>query len=97
METQLRFVSKEEAHKLIDDAPGDGVLVLTYNQIIGVSDHGKYIRKKKSKKLVDKSVTVVLTDSKPVATLNLHNRLIKDFSEYHRENIVKTIMLSKLE
>lgn len=27
MEKQLRFVSKEEAHKLIDEMPGDGILV----------------------------------------------------------------------
>lgn len=97
MEKQLRFVSKEEAHKLIDNAPGNGVLILTYNNVIGISDLGQYVKKKKSKKLVDKSATLVLADSRPIITLNLHDRIVKDFSEYDREEIVKTIMLAKLE
>lgn len=97
MEKQLRFVSKEEAHKLIDEAPGNGVLILTYNNVVGISDHGQYVKKKKSKKMIDKSTTLVLADGRPIVTLNLHNNIIKDFSEYNRENIVKTIMLAKLE
>lgn len=97
MERQLRFVSKEEAHKLIDEAPGNEVLILTYNSVFGISNHGKYIKKKKSKKMIDKSTMLVLMDSRPVATLNLHDRIIKDLSSYNRENIVKTIMLAKLE
>lgn len=97
MERQLRFVSKEEAHKLIDEVPGNGVLILTYGDAIGMSDHGKYVKKKKSKKMIDKSATLVLADSRPIVTLNLHDKIIKDFSEYNGENIVKTIMLSQLE
>lgn len=97
MEKQLRFVSKEEAHKLIDEVPGNGVLVLTYDNMVGISDKGRYIKKRKSKRLVDKSVTLVLTDSRPVVTLNLHDKIIRDFSGYDRENIVKTIMLTQLE
>lgn len=54
-------------------------------------------KEKKSKRYVDKSKTVVLVDSKPIMVLNLHDQFIKDFSEYHRENIVRSIMLAKLE
>ena len=97
MEEQLRLVSKEEAHKLIDEAPGNVVLILTYSNAIGISDHGRYVKKRKSKKIIDKSITLVLADSRTVVTLNLHNRIIKDLSGYNRENIVKTIMLAKLE
>ena len=50
MEKQLKFVGKEEAHKLIDKMPGDSVLILKYNNIIGMSDRGKYVKKKRSKK-----------------------------------------------
>ncbi len=32
--TQLKFVSKEEAHKLIDDVPGDSVLIIQYSSIM---------------------------------------------------------------
>lgn len=97
MGEQLRFVSKEEAHKLIDGMPGNCVLVIKYNNIIGMSDNGKYVKKKRSKGYVDKSETLVLVDSRPILTLNLHDKFIKDFSEYNRENIVRSIMLAKLE
>ena len=97
MEQQLRFVSKEEAHRLIDDIPGEGVLIMTYNKMIGISDQGRYIKKKRSKKYVDKSTTLVLVDSRPILTLNLHNKIINDFSGYNREDIVRSIMLEKLE
>jgi hypothetical protein len=93
MGEQLRFVSKEEAHKLIDAMPGNCVLVIKYNNIIGMSDNEKYVKKKRGKRYVDKSETLVL----PILTLNLHDKFIKDFSEYNRENIVRSIMLAKLE
>lgn len=97
MGKQLRFVSKEEAHRLIDEMPGDGVLVIRYNRIVGISDQGKYIKKKKGRKYVDNSKSLVLIDNRPIMVLNLHDKLIKDFSEYSRESIVKSIMLAKLE
>lgn len=97
MEKQFRFVSKEEAHKLIDESPGNNVLILTYDNIIGMSNQGKYVKKKKSKKYVDRSETLVLIDTRPILTINLHNKIIKDFSGYNREDIVKSIMLAKLE
>lgn len=97
MEKQLRFVSKEEAHKLIDEMPGDGILVMTYDSFIGISDKGKYVKKKKSKRYIDKSKTLVLIDNSPILALNLHDKIIKDLTRYNRENVVKSIMLAKLE
>lgn len=97
MKRQLRFVSKEEAHKLIDESPGNNVLILTYDNIIGMSDQGKHIKKKRSKKYVDKSETLVLVDTRPILTINLHDKIIKDLSGYNREHIVKSIMLARLE
>ena len=97
MEGQLRFVSKEEAHKLIDESPGNNVLILTYDRIIGISDQGKHVKKKRSKKYVDKSETLVLIDTRPILTINLHDKIIKDLSNYNRENRVKSIMLARLE
>ena len=97
MEGQLRFVSKEEAHKLIDESPGNNVLILTYNDIIGMSDQGKHVKKKRSKKYVDTSKTLVLIDTRPIITINLHDKIIKDFSSYNREHIVKSIMVARLE
>lgn len=97
MEKQLRFVSKEEAHRLIDKMPGNNVLIITYDNSMGISDDGKFIKKKKSKRYIDKSKTMVLVENSPLMMLNLHDRFIKDFSEYNRENIVRSIMLAKME
>lgn len=93
METQLRHVTKEEAHRLIDSIQGDSVYVLTYDQSIGISDNGRLIKKKKSKKFVDKAKGLVLSQSR-ITTLNLHENFLKDYS---KEGIVRTIMLPKLE
>lgn len=96
MEAQLSFMSKDDAHKFIDSIPGDGVFVLTYSEKTGKSDNGKYIKKKKGNKLVDKAKVVVLSESQ-ITTLNLHNVFFNSFEEYKREGIVRTIMIPKLE
>lgn len=46
-------MSKEETYKLIDEVPGNRVLILTYNGTVGVSEHGKYIKKKSKKRLIN--------------------------------------------
>ncbi len=97
METQLKFVTKEEAHKMIDEVPGSSVLILTYDKKIGISNNGEYIKKKKGKKLVDNASVLVLAESNPIITLNLHNNFFNDFSSYRKEDIFKSIMLAKLE
>ena len=86
---QFRIVSKEEAHKLIDEVPGNKVMVLSYNNLIGISNYRKYIKKKKGKKLVDKYSIIILSESNPVITLNLHRLDLK--------NISKCIILPKIE
>ena len=95
--TQLKFVSKEEAHKLIDDVPGDSVLIIQYSSILGISDYGKHIKKKRGKKIVDKSSVIVFAQNNPVSTLNLHQHFFSDFSNYNGEKIVRSIFLQKLE
>ena len=93
---QLSFISKEDAHKIIDSIPGNGIFVLTYNEKLGMSDNGKYIKKKSGNKMVDKAKVVVLSESQ-ITTLNLHDVFFNSFEEYKREGIVKTIMIPKLE
>lgn len=48
---QLKRVSKEEAHKIIDEVPGNSLMVLTYDGIIGMSDYGKYMKKRRVRDL----------------------------------------------
>lgn len=86
---QFRIVSKEEAHKLIDDVPGNKVMILSYDSVIGISNYRKFIKKKKGKKLVDKYSIIILSESNPVITLNLHRLDLK--------NISKCIILPKIE
>ena len=97
METQFKFVSNKYAHDLIDKMPGDKVLVLTYKEKTGISDYGKRVKKKKGKKLVDKANVIVLAENDPVMTLNLHNKIFNDLSRNNRDDIVKSIVLVKLE
>ena len=55
MGMQLKFITKEEAHKLIDEMPGTRIMMLTYNSNIGISEDGRYIKKKCGKKYTDKA------------------------------------------
>ncbi len=97
METQLKLVSKEEAHRLIDEVPGDTIMILTYNSKIGISDTGRYVKKKKGITMVDKASVLVLAENNPVRTLNLHSKCLSGFSCYINEKIDKSILLPKLE
>ena len=49
MKMQLRKMTKEEAHRAIDETKGDTVFVLTYDKNIGISNNGKHVKKKKGK------------------------------------------------
>ena len=96
METQFRIVTKEEAHRFIDAAPGNTVILLTYNVMRGISDHGRHIRKKKGRMLANKASTIILCENDPVITLNLHDSYITEIPFADRENIIKSIILSKI-
>ena len=49
MEMQLKRVTKEELHRMIDEVPEDELMVLTYRKDTGISDNGKMLKKKKTK------------------------------------------------
>lgn len=96
METQLRIVTKEEAHRFIDAVPGNTVMMLTYNVMHGISDHGRHIRKKKGRRLANKASTIILCKNDPVITLNLHDSYITEIPYSNRDSMVKSIILSKI-
>lgn len=95
METQLRHVSREELHKMIDEIPEEELMVLTYRKDTGISDNGKKVKKKKTKILVDKATILILTESKPIRKVDLEG----NFSKFpmNRHNIMKSILLPQLE
>lgn len=85
---QFKIVSREEAHKIVDKAPTNSVIVLTYNGVIGMSDYGKRIKKRSGKRLIDKYPIIVLSDSRLITILNLHK--INDM-----KNISKSIIITR--
>ena len=95
MDTQLRYVTKEELHKIIDEMPGDKLMVMTYEKDTGISDKGRMIKKKKTKVYVDKATIIVMTESKPVRKGDLEGNFFK--LPYMNNNIIKTILLPQLE
>lgn len=95
MEMQRRYMTKEELHKMIDEIPEEELVVLTYKKDIGISDNGKILKKKKTKILVDRSTVIILTETKPIRKVDLEGNFYK--LPIIRENIIKTILLPKLE
>lgn len=95
METQLRHVTKEELHKMIDEIPEDELMVLTYKKDKGVSDNGKMLKKKRTKMLVDKATILILTETKPIRKVDLEGNF--GLFDINRENMVKTILFPQLE
>ena len=96
MDTQLKYVTKEELHKMIDEMPEEEIMVLTYKKDAGISDNGKMLKKKKTKKLVDKATLLILTESNPIRKVDLEGNFGL-FKTINRENIIKTILLPQLE
>ena len=60
MKMQLRYISKQELHKMIDEIPEEKLMVLTYKKDIGISDNGKMLKKKKTKNLEDKATLIIM-------------------------------------
>lgn len=96
MKTQLRHVTKEELHKMIDEIPEEELMVLTYKKDEGISDNGKKIKKKKTKILVDKATIIVLTENKPIRRVDLEGEFCK-IPIMNKRNIIKTILLPQRE
>ena len=95
MDTQLKYVTKEELHKMIDEMPGDELMVLTYKKDTGISDNGKMVKKKKTKVYVDKATIIVMSESKPIRKVDLEGNFFK--IPYMNNSIIKTILLPQLE
>ena len=95
MDTQLKYVTKEELHKMIDEMPGDELMVLTYKKDTGISDNGKMVKKKKTKVYVDKATIIVMSESNPIRKVDLEGNFFK--IPYMNNSIIKTILLPQLE
>ena len=92
----LKYISKEELHKMIDEIPEEKLIVLTYKKDIGISDNGEMLKKKKTKKLVNDATLLILTESNPIRKVDLEGNFGL-FKTINRENIIKTILFPQLE
>ena len=95
MDTQIRYMTKEELHKMIDEMPGDKLMVLTYKKDSGISDNGRMIKKKKTKVYVDQANIIVMSEANPIRKVDLEGNFFK--FPYTSSNIIKTILLPQLE
>lgn len=95
MDTQLKYVTKEELHRMIDETPGDELMVLTYKKDTGISDTGKMIKKKKTKVFVDRAKILVLTETKPIRKVDLEGEFCK--IPFINNNMIKSILLPQIE
>ncbi len=58
---QCKTISKKDAYRVVNNAPGDLLLAFKYDCRNGISNSGKYIKKNQCKKLVNKSSQIILT------------------------------------
>ena len=96
MKMQLRYISKQELHKMIDEIPEEKLMVLTYKKDIGISDNGKMLKKKKTKKLVDKATLLIMTESNPIRKVDVEGNF-GVFKTINREKVIKAILFPQLE
>ena len=92
METQLKYVTKEEIHKMIDEVPEDKLMVLTYRKDTGISDNGKMLKKKKTKTLVNRAAILILSEQNPIKKVDLEGDF-GIFRNINKGNVIKTILL----
>ena len=90
-----RYMSKEELHQMIDELPYEEVMVITYREDTGISDNGKFLEKKKTKKLANKANVIIITESKPTRKVDLKGNF--GLSPINKAKITKSILIPQLE
>lgn len=95
MEKQPKRVTKEELHKIIEELPYEEFFIIDYEKETGISNTGKFIKKKKTKQYVDKAKAIMMIDSKPVRRVNLEGNFTR-FPNINREHIIKSILIPQI-
>ena len=95
MDSQIKYISKEELHKMIDEFPEGEFMIMTYDKDKGISDNGKMVNKNKTKILANKSTLIILTEGKPIMKVDLEGDFGGLFNK--NRNIIKSILIPKLE
>ena len=94
MEMQVKRVTKEELHRMIDEVPEDELIVLTYRKDTGISDNGKMLKKKKTKILVNRATILILSEQNPIKKVDLEGDF-GIFKNINNGNVIKTILFPR--
>ena len=94
MEMQLKRVTKEELHKMIDEVQEEELMVLTFRKDTGISDNGKMLKKKKTKMLVDRATILMLSEQVPIKKVDLEGDF-GIFRNINNGNVIKTILFPR--
>ena len=94
MEMQVKRVTTEELHRMIDEVPEDELIVLTYRKDTGISDNGKMLKKKKTKTLVNRATILILSEQNPIKKVDLEGDF-GIFRNINKGNVIKTILFPR--
>ena len=94
MEMQLKRVTKEELHKMIDEVQEEELMVLTFRKDTGISDNGKMLKKKKTKTLIDRATILVLSEQARIKKVDLQGDF-GIFRNINKGNVIKTILFPR--
>lgn len=97
MGMQLRFEKKEEVINLINSLPEDRIAIVNFDGIIGISGKVRHVKKKRSKRMINKAKTIVLCEDDLVTMINLHKTIFTDLNKPIREDTIKSILLANVK
>lgn len=91
MRGEVVYVTKDQAKKMIDEAPGDVVMIATINTKNYINSGTKKENKKKGQNIIDKANKITYQNNNFFGTLSLYGVLINS------EDIVHNILFPQLE
>lgn len=88
----IMVVDKQRAKDIIDNAPGDKVLIICVDQTTLVHEQPERKEKKYGKELVDIAKNVFYDETEVFGVLSLKGELVNN-----QDDILRNIMFAKLE
>lgn len=88
----IMVVTKDEAKKIIDNAPGDSVVLITLNTKTYVHSVGKRIQKTNSEIFLDNAKKILYQDNDFFGTMSLYGIVQKE-----EDAIIHNLLFPQLE
>lgn len=83
----MEIISKEEAKRRIDEAPGDFVIWSAFNTVTLLHESSCRVRKSKGKRLLDRAIEIRCGDDEIMGILT--------FVKYREQDITNSILFPK--